>query len=967
MLWKKSTLQLHIASIFFIVVSMLSVLLIVLSYQNSKSLNEQLADERMTQNAEQVKLAFQKKVVPVLAALETLAASNYGHDIHASNDPNWLASVEAIMKVTPDVLAVYVGYEDESSAFIRSTVPAFMREQFSTPDNSHIMVDINLSNGEQTRTFYDKNLQYISETTDTISYKPTTRPWYKDTPHNGDIFITDPYFYLFIKRMGITISKRIPANGGVLAADITLSSINAFLKSLPHSEEAKIMLFDDNKTILGQTGVLPEAPLNTTQDTYLEAAQHSPLVSLLEKDDWQETSHTVKFEEEDWRLNLMHISFGNRKGLWLAKAIPERTLIGSAIEARNNQITISFIILGVGMLLIMWASAKIATPLKLLNKASHKIRNLDFHSVKTPDSNIVEVRELSDSICMMSETIGDFLNTLHRVSNNSNFESLLSDMVEHCYKTSDADYVLMWATDMEDRNNLSLAAHYPEAISETQIDFNQLLVDLPEMEEAVDNHCFFTFTPDEHPSVSGHLPDELVRAWVLPLHNRENERVGFVFVGFNHVISPEQEEKLGFIQEFLGFASLIKENWDHITAQKNLFKSFVEMFASAIDTKSPYTGGHCQRVPELTFMLAEAVNEDQNHFPEFTLDEKSREALYFAAWLHDCGKVTTPEYVVDKATKLETIYNRIHEIRMRFEILKRDAEIECWKQISEGASAEDARATMLKQKQELDNEFAFVAKTNIGGEFLDDGSEEKLKKIASRTWIRTIDDTLGLSWEEELRRNRRGEDKLPCKEHLLDNRLDHKILWTEQQLKKFENWPFNIMAPEHRFDLGELYNLGIKRGTLTEEERFAINDHIIQTIIMLQKLPYPEHLKRIPEIAGGHHEKLDGKGYPLGLSDTNLPVDARIMAIADIFEALTASDRPYKKAKKLSEALKILAFMAKDKHVDARLFKIFIEQRIYLKYAQDFLPESQWDEVNEAYLLDIVFPKKPVDEKAHHS
>ncbi|USH01605.1 amino acid ABC transporter [Grimontia kaedaensis] len=966
MFWKKSTLQIHIASIFFIVVSLLSALLIVLSYQNSKSLNEQLAKERMSQNGEQVKLAFQKKVVPVLAALETLAASDYGHDVHASNNPNWLASVDAIMKVTPDVLSIYVGYEDESSAFIRSTVPAFMREQFSTPDNSHIMVDINLSNGEQTRTFYDKNLEYIGETTDTISYKPTTRPWYKDTPQNGDVFITDPYFYLFIKRMGITISKRIPANGGVLAADITLSSINEFLKSLPQSEEARIMLFDENKTILGQTGILPEAPLNTTQDTYLEAVQRSPLASLLERDNWQEASQNLRFEGKAWRLSLINIDFGSGKGLWLAKALPESTLIGSAIEARNNQITISFIILGVGMLLIMWASAKIATPLKLLNKATQQIRNLDFHGVKTPDSNIIEVRELSDSICMMSETIGDFLDTLQSVTNNPNFESLLTDMVSHCHKTAGADYVLMWAADMDDRTQLSLAAHHPEATKETDMDFNQLLFDLPQMAKALDNHSFFTFTPQEHPSVRGHLPDDLVRAWVLPLHNREDERVGFVFIGFNHTISPEQEEKLGFIQEFLGFASLIKESWDHITAQKILFKSFVEMFASAIDTKSPYTGGHCQRVPELTFMLAEAVNEDKAHFPDFTLDDKSREALYFAAWLHDCGKVTTPEYVVDKATKLETIYNRIHEIRMRFEVLKRDAEIECWKQISEGTSAEDAKATMNKQREVLDNEFALIAKTNIGGEFLDEGSEEQLKQIASRTWTRTIDDTLGLSWEEEIRRKRRGEQKLPCKENLLDNRLDHKIYWTEQQLKKFENWPFNIKAPEHKFDLGELYNLGIKRGTLTEEERFAINDHIIQTIIMLQKLPYPEHLKRVPEIAGGHHEKLDGKGYPLGLSDTNLPVDARIMAIADIFEALTASDRPYKKAKKLSEALKILAFMAKDRHVDANLFKIFMEQKIYLKYAQDFLPESQWDEVDEASLLEIVFPKNPVQEEARH-
>ncbi|CZF77787.1 Cyclic di-GMP phosphodiesterase response regulator RpfG [Grimontia celer] len=966
MFGKNNTLQIHIAGIFFIVVSSLSILLIILSYQNSKALNEQLALERTAQNAEQVKLAFQKKIVPVLAALETLAASNYGHDLEASNDEDWLASVNAIMEVTPDVLSIYVGYEDESSAFIRSTRPAFMREQFSTPQNSHIMVDINQSSGAQVRTFYDEKLNYIGEVSNTISYKPTTRPWYKDTPMNGDIFITDPYFYLFIKRMGITISKRIPANGGVLAADITLSSINEFLESLPHSGDAKMMLFDDNKTILAQSGIADDLPLNSTQDAYVKAARQSPLSSLLDKNNLSEVADTVFFEEEAWRMNLVKITVGNDKALWLAKAIPEQSLIGSAIEARNNQIIITFAVLGLGTVLVMWAAAKIATPLKQLHATTQKIRNLDFHGVKTPDSNIVEVRELSDSISMMSETIGDFLDTLHSVTNNPHFESLLTDMVTHCHKTADADYVLMWAADMDDRTQLSLAAHHPEATKETDMDFNQLLLDLPQMAKALDNHNFFTFTPQEHPSVKGHLPDELVRAWVLPLHNREDERVGFVFIGFNHTISPEQEEKLSFIQEFLGFASLIKESWDHITAQKNLFKSFVEMFASAIDTKSPYTGGHCQRVPELTFMLAEAADKDDKDFADFTLDEKSREALYFAAWLHDCGKVTTPEYVVDKATKLETIYNRIHEIRMRFEVIKRDAEIDCWKAISEGKDTEEAKRDMAEIKQQLDDEFAYIANANIGGEFLDKESVEKITRIGERTWTRTIDDSLGLSWEEEIRRKRRTSSPLPCQEKLLDNRDDHKIFWTPQQQAKFKDWQFNIQVPEHRFDQGELYNLAVARGTLTEEERFAINDHIIQTIIMLQKLPYPEHLKRIPEIAGGHHEKLDGKGYPLGLSDANLPVDARIMAIADIFEALTASDRPYKKAKKLSEALKILAFMAKDKHVDARLFRIFIEQQIYLKYAQDFLPESQHDEVDENSLLEIVFPKKSVEERASH-
>ncbi|SKA50354.1 HD domain-containing phosphohydrolase [Enterovibrio nigricans] len=954
MLGKKNTLQLHIASIFFIVVSVLSLILIILSYQNSKALNEQLARERTSQNAEQVKLAFEKKISPVLTALETLAVSDFGHTLDASNDENWLASVNAIMDVSPDVLAIYVGYEDESSAFIRSTRPAFMRSQFSTPDNAYIMVDINQSNGDQVRTYYDDKLEYIGEKSDKISYLPTTRPWYKDTPDDGTIYITDPYFYLFIKRMGITISKRIPANGGVLAADITLATLNEFLTSLPFSGDSQVLLFDDNGTILAQNGVMQNAAENTTQDIYEKALESSPLNNTFSRQNWSESSQTTMFNDALWRITLVNVAFGQGDGMWLATAIPEDKLIGTAIEARNNQIFISFAVLGIGMLLILWASRRIAAPLRQLNQATLKIRNLDFSGVKTPDSTIQEVRELSDSISMMSETISDFLGTLHRVSHNQNFESLLTDMVSHCQKTSDADYVLMWAADMDDRDQLSLVAHVPEEISETNIDIFTLLDAKPDMTEALENQRVYAFTPSEIEKSQCQLPAKLKRAWVLPLHNRDKERVGFVFIGFNHSVSEEQEEKVAFIQEFLGFASLIKENWDHIAAQKNLFKSFVEMFASAIDTKSPYTGGHCQRVPELTFMLAEEVSKDNATFPDFSLNDNSREALYFAAWLHDCGKVTTPEYVVDKATKLETIYNRIHEIRMRFEVLKRDADIAYWQKKCRHGVTDTDWNTLQQTHQQLDDDFAFVAQCNIGGEFMDDSSIERLQRISEMTWERTLDDSLGLSWEEEDRRKRRGENALPSTEKLLNDRVDHEIHWMQEQRKHFDNWEFKLPVPSLQYNRGEIYNLGIRRGTLNDEERFKINDHIIQTITMLRKLPYPEHLKRVPEIAGGHHEKLDGKGYPYGLDENDLPIDARIMAVADIFEALTASDRPYKKAKTLSEALKILAFMAKDKHIDPKLFVLFIEQKIYQKYANAFLPTKQHDDVDEQALLNIV-------------
>ncbi|MGL4735524.1 MAG: HD-GYP domain-containing protein, partial [Enterovibrio sp.] len=410
--------------------------------------------------------------------------------------------------------------------------------------------------------------------------------------------------------------------------------------------------------------------------------------------------------------------------------------------------------------------------------------------------------------------------------------------------------------------------------------------------------------------------------------------------------------RMYFIQAFLGFASLIKENWLHLQQQKKLFSSFVELIAAAIDTKSPYTGGHCQRVPELTLMLAEAAHSDQKYFADFELNENSREAIYLAAWLHDCGKVTTPEFVVDKSTKLETIYNRIHEIRTRFEVLKRDEEIRYWQHLHENVeNAEELTQKLQQNLQQLDDDFAFIAKLNSGETVVKDAELTRLKQIAERVWTQTLDDSQGVSWEELQRKQAHTQEPLPRQIKLLDDSADLKITWSSSQQQRWQNWPFSMPIPKLQYNRGEVHNLSVERGTLTQEERFMINGHIVQTIELLNRLPYPTHLKRIPEIAGGHHERLDGKGYPYGLDKSQLTIDTRIIALADVFEALTAADRPYKSAKSLSNSLKILAKMANEQHIDKDLLKLFIEQKIYFRYAQMFLAQEQQDEVDEEALL----------------
>ncbi len=441
----------------------------------------------------------------------------------------------------------------------------------------------------------------------------------------------------------------------------------------------------------------------------------------------------------------------------------------------------------------------------------------------------------------------------------------------------------------------------------------------------------------------------------VPLKNHQNHVIGVLQL--INSIDPETNEIAAFpdditslIEALSSQAAVAFENQTLLDAQRHLLDSFIELMASAVDAKSPYTGGHCQRVPLLTEMLTEAAcDSDAAPFRDFNLNEEEWYELHIGAWLHDCGKVTTPEYVVDKATKLETITDRIHEIRTRFEVVKREAVIDFQQKVIAGEGDEaELKAQLDIELAAIDDDFAFVAECNLGGEFMAEERIERLKQIAERTWTRTLDDRLGIAHEELKRKERAVAKPLPCVENLLQDRIDHIIEHDAVVHSADPNNPygFRVDVPEHKYNLGEVYNLSIARGTLTDEERFKINDHIVQTIVMLENLPFPPHLARVPEIAGGHHEKMDGTGYPKKLKGDEMSIPARIMAIADVFEALTAADRPYKPPKTLSESIRIMGFMVKDQHLDPELFRLFLESGVYRQYADRFLQPDQIDDVD---------------------
>ncbi len=399
----------------------------------------------------------------------------------------------------------------------------------------------------------------------------------------------------------------------------------------------------------------------------------------------------------------------------------------------------------------------------------------------------------------------------------------------------------------------------------------------------------------------------------VPMRNHQGEIIGVLQLINSK--DPETGEIVPFstgdqhlAESLASQAAIALTNRQLIIQLEKLFESFIQLINTAIDEKSPYTGGHCERVPKLTMMLAEAVNEtSEGPLREFTMSEKDRYELKIAGLLHDCGKVTTPVHVVDKATKLETIFDRIDLVDTRFEVLKRDAEL--------GA---------LKKKLDLARK-----------ESLDEmACGEKLAEIDQdlREVLRQIDED-----REFLRHSNVGGEVMAPEAQARVRRMGTERKWT------------NVSGGTADFlTENEIENLTIGRGTLTAKERDIINNHIVATIKMLEALPWPKHLSNVPEYAGGHHERMDGKGYPRRLTREQMSVQARVMGIADIFEALTAKDRPYKRGKTLSESLKILGNLRLNGHIDPDLFDVFVRRKVYLRYAEQFLDPAQIDEVDDS-------------------
>lgn len=410
----------------------------------------------------------------------------------------------------------------------------------------------------------------------------------------------------------------------------------------------------------------------------------------------------------------------------------------------------------------------------------------------------------------------------------------------------------------------------------------------------------FDFTgPREYDKKTGYRTKSML---VIPMRNHDGEIIGVLQLINSKDRNRHNVKRFTALHEELiaslaSQAAIVLTNAQLAGELKKAFNGFVKSIAMAIDQKSPYTGGHIARVVDLTVLIAEAINKaDEGPLKNVRFNEFEMEELRIAAWMHDVGKITTPEHFMDKSTRLEMIVDRMELVETRFHLIAQ-------KMIAAHFRKRLVSSTKNGKKCSLSNQMGEKVKTELSALC------EDLKFVRS------------------------------CNQ-------PEKFITPEdiEKLQTIARQSFSINNVAHPYlNEVELENLCISKGTLTEEERKTIENHADMTYKILRQIPFPARLARVPEIAGAHHEKLNGSGYPKGLSEKDLCVKARIIAIADIFEALTAKDRPYRPPMRLSQVVKIMKAMADEGHIDPHIYDLFVNQKKYLAYTKKELAQEQID------------------------
>lgn len=968
---RRFALHIHISVMFTVLLLFTGVVLGMFNYLQTSRIIMSSSEKLFSNIAQDVEVDLQRTYQPIRKLLSLVATLDADQAYTLKQRLLLLKPFSQSLQDDPNIASLYLGYSNGDFLMVRALRSSNDRLNVEAPINSayqlwNITHESDGSGLHSQSLFFDASLHLISEHDNLDErFDPRDRDWYKRALVGAGQITTQPYVFFSSHSVGTTLARRSGTNS-VIAADLTLDSLSSTLARHKVTANTEVVLFDDE----GNAVAYPDSAKLIVENGTAQLAKAKDLSPVLGQlfNHGVDTPGRLTLANRTWVVAQSSIEEGGPQGLQLAMLVPEDELLVDAIRMRWQGALVALTTLLL-CLPLGWVMSRIMVkPLRALVSEADAIRSFDFTHPASHRSMVLEVDQLSLSMARMKETLASFLRITASLSAETHFDTLLQKLLSETVAINQAQAGLVYLVNSDngrlEPNGLIIMGdqYLPQRYG---IGAQDLQGDpLPGwLHELTTNKTSLVASLGF--DQAGDLKDVLlaiasprVHLLAVRLSNQHGEIIGvltLIHADTGNLCDLEKisPERVAFTQAVSGAAALSIESQRLQARQKQLLDSFIQLIAGAIDAKSPYTGGHCQRVPVLTLMLARAAAASQQPaFVNYQPTADEWETLHIAAWLHDCGKVTTPEYVVDKATKLETLYDRIHEIRTRFEVLKRDAWIAYWQGLAQGGSDESLAADRDRELAALDDDFMFVANSNLGTESMRDADLHRLKTIAERTWIRTLDDRVGVSWEENKRQSLYPAPALPAKEFLLVDRPEHLFERPQTEEIPADNpWGFQLDVPLHKFNRGELYNLSIRRGTLTHEERFIINHHMVQTIMMLSRLPFPTQLKNVAEIAGGHHEKMDGTGYPKRLKRDEMSLAARMMAIADIFEALTAADRPYKKGKSLSQALSIMAQMCVDKHIDPQLFELFVQADIYQQYAASYIEPQQIDAVDKNTLL----------------
>ncbi len=962
------SLRFILTSLFTLLMLFVGGVIVVLNYHQTTKLLLAASDDIYERIAESIVLNYDKTYNPVYHALNLLAHSSISSSTSLSERLTHIGSLYSAVKIDESITGIQLGYENGDFFNLRKLNTASLKKKFKAPTGAVLVVDnIQLNKAginTLSRIFFNDQLVIIKREAEVeTTYDPRTRPWFKQAgskPH-----AIDPYYFFFMHKVGTTVTMKMHNSSTVISTDITLENISNGLMQSKISPGSELYLVTSNEVVIASSNENDQLIKESKGEVKLKTIHELPsqvLAEAITHFSYAEKKISLKSGGIYWQGVIKKISRLGGNDLYLIAFTPVRELLSGAIDIAWKSVYLFLVVVLLALPIIWYISKRMSDAMQKIALDAKSIMGFDFSSSSRPQSRIQEVDDLARAQALMKSSLSQFMDLINSLSKEKNFDSLLDKITLETLRASNvtavATYLLDDNTQMLTADNLQLKSKQvldAQCLPEFSLD-----TDAPVSELFNSRTCtYFMQNSNENIewlTLAEALEEERLDITLLALRNRQSEFMGMIALinsSREQKTEAEQQQSLAFIQAFSEFAAVSLESKQLLKMQEDLLDAFIKLLAGAIDEKSPYTGGHCQRVPEITKMLAQAACDSTAPlFKDYQLDEDQWQEIHIASWLHDCGKITTPEYVVDKSTKLETIYDRIHEIRTRFEVLKRDAEINYWKALAEGGNKEKLKEILDASLLALDEDFEFVATCNQGGEFMEDEKIERLNKISNLRWMRTLNNRLGLSWEEHKRMQENPLPILPVEEKLLADKPEHIISRQAKDIMPEDNqWGFKLDTPESKFNLGELYNLSIKAGTLSNEERFIINNHMVQTIKMLEQLPYPAYLKNVPIIAGCHHESMDGTGYPKRLKKADMPVTARMMAIADIFEALTASDRPYKKAKTLSDSIRIMNSMRNNLHIDSDLFELFLSSGVYLEYAKQYLEKEQIDWVDiEQYL-----------------